>query len=144
MGSNFDYDWGTINQAFAAGQVGMYMGGSDVYNSLVQNNGIEPDDYGLTVIPLDGARRRRARRRHARRGRTSTPPTAERDAAVKWIDFYYMEKLLDPGGRRRRRRGARGQQPAGRRAGAADLRQGHARRVPGLDRGLHQRAARRR
>ena len=47
---------------------------------------------------------------------TSTTTEAERDAAVKWIDFYYMQKLLDAGGRRRRRQGARRQQPAGRHA----------------------------
>ena len=33
----------------------MYMGGSDVYNSLVTENGIDPATYGLTVIPLEGA-----------------------------------------------------------------------------------------
>ena len=54
MGANFLFDWGTINQAFAGGQVGMYMGGSDVYNSLVTENEIDPDTYGLTVLPLRG------------------------------------------------------------------------------------------
>ena len=48
MGTNFLLDWGTINQAFAAGQVGMYMSGSDVYNSLVTENEIDPATYGLT------------------------------------------------------------------------------------------------
>ena len=33
MGSNFATRWGTINQAFAGGQVGMFTGGSDVYTS---------------------------------------------------------------------------------------------------------------
>ena len=33
----------------------MYMSGSDVYNSLVTENEIDPDSYGLTVLPLDGA-----------------------------------------------------------------------------------------
>ena len=32
MGANFVFDWGDINQAFAAGKIGMYMSGSDVYN----------------------------------------------------------------------------------------------------------------
>src|SRR6201987_1181609 len=31
MGSNFDYGWGGINQAFAAGNVGMYVSGSGGY-----------------------------------------------------------------------------------------------------------------
>ncbi len=35
MGSNFDYGWSDINQAFAAGTVGMYISGSDVYTNLV-------------------------------------------------------------------------------------------------------------
>ena len=80
MGSTFDYAWGTINQAFAAGQIGMFTGGSDLYTALVQNNGIKPEDYGVTVIPLEGDRRRRPRRRHPRggqrrhqRGRSATP-----------------------------------------------------------------------
>src|SRR6201984_2349529 len=36
MGSNFDYGWSDINQAFSAGGVGMYISGSDVYTNLVQ------------------------------------------------------------------------------------------------------------
>lgn len=49
-GSNFNLDWGTINQAFAAGQIGMYTSGQDVYTSLVQANAIKPDIYGLAMI----------------------------------------------------------------------------------------------
>ena len=56
MGSTFDYDWGSINQAFAAGQIGMFTGGSDLYTAMVQNNGLNPDDYCVTTIPLAGAR----------------------------------------------------------------------------------------
>ena len=94
LGSNFLLDWGTINQAFAAGQVGMYMSGSDVYNSLVTENGVEPDAYGLTVIPMDGADSGVL----GGGSIVSVRPDAsdaERDAAVKWIDFYYMGKLTD-------------------------------------------------
>src|SRR6478752_7761149 len=42
MGSNFDYGWSDINQAFAAGQVGMYISGSDVYTNLVQAYQVNP------------------------------------------------------------------------------------------------------
>ena len=94
MGSNFLLDWGTINQAFAGGQVGMYMSGSDVYNSLVTENEIDPDSYGLTVLPLDGADA------GVLAGGTiasivADATDAERAAGVKWIDFYYMSKLTD-------------------------------------------------
>ncbi|PZF82471.1 ABC transporter substrate-binding protein [Jiangella anatolica] len=92
MGDNFLFDWGTINQAFAAGQVGMYIGGSDVYNSLVTENSIDPDSYGLTVLPLDGPDA------GVLGGGTIVgvrpdASDAEREAAVKWIDFFYMSKL---------------------------------------------------
>ena len=52
MGSNFDYGWSDINQAFAAGKVGMYISGSDVYTNLVQASNIDPNIYGVTTIPL--------------------------------------------------------------------------------------------
>ena len=52
MGSNFDFGWSDINQAFAAGQVGMYISGSDVYTNLVQADNINPTIYGLAPIPL--------------------------------------------------------------------------------------------
>src|ERR1700755_3044744 len=55
MGANFDYDWSGINQAFAAGKLGMYTSGQDVYTSLVQANNINPKSYGLTMIPLSGS-----------------------------------------------------------------------------------------
>lgn len=92
MGDNFLFDWGTINQAFAAGQVGMYIGGSDVYNSLVTENSIDPNAYGLTVLPLEGDDA------GVLGGGTIVgvrpdAGEAERAAAVKWIDFFYMSKL---------------------------------------------------
>ena len=52
MGSNFDYSWGDINQSFAAGNIGMYISGSDVYTNLVSASNIDPSIYGLGTIPL--------------------------------------------------------------------------------------------
>jgi ABC-type glycerol-3-phosphate transport system substrate-binding protein len=94
MGANFLLDWTSINQAFAAGQVGMFTSGSDVYTSLVQTNAINPDDYGLTAVPLEGDDA------GVLGGGTlaavSTSADEEvKDAAVKWIDFYYLRKLTD-------------------------------------------------
>ncbi len=94
MGSNFDYGWSDINQAFAAGQVGMYVSGSDVFTNLVQASNIDPSIYGLAPIPL-------AKNKNAGvlGGGTlvSVRPDANaatRDAAVKWIDFYYEQPLI--------------------------------------------------
>jgi ABC-type glycerol-3-phosphate transport system substrate-binding protein len=98
MGATFDYNWGTVNADFSAGQIGMFTGGSDLYTSMVQNNELKPADYGVTVIPL------------------ATDPNAgvlgggnlaavnvlttedQRDAAVDWIDFYYIERLITQDG----------------------------------------------
>ena len=44
MGKNTSSSGAPINQAFAAGKVGMYMSGSDVYNALVTTNQVDPDD----------------------------------------------------------------------------------------------------
>jgi len=94
MGANFLLNWGTINQAFAAGQVGMYMSGSDVYNSLVTENEVDPATYGLTVIPLEGDNAGVLGGGQIEAVRADASD-AERDAAVKWIDFFYMGKLTN-------------------------------------------------
>jgi multiple sugar transport system substrate-binding protein len=94
MGSNFDYGWSDINQAFAAGNVGMYVSGSDVYTNLVSASNIDPSIYGLAPIPLAknstagvlGGGTLVAVRPDANR--------AARAAAVKWIDFYYERPLV--------------------------------------------------
>lgn len=94
LGSNFNLDWSGMNQYFGSGQTAMYPSGSDVLTSLVQQNGVDPKDYGLALIPTQGSDS----------GVLSggnvavvspTASKAEKDASVKWIDFYYMQKLLD-------------------------------------------------
>jgi ABC-type glycerol-3-phosphate transport system substrate-binding protein len=95
MGSNFLFDWGSSNQAFAAGQVGMYTQGADVYTNLVQAHQIDPAIYGLTTIPLtdDPEAGVLVGGDIAAVNVKSSPE--EQAAAVRWIDFYYMQKLLD-------------------------------------------------
>ena len=55
-------NWVTANETFAAGQVGMYTSGSDVYTALAESFGVAEDssglriaDYGLTAIPNEGS-----------------------------------------------------------------------------------------
>jgi ABC-type glycerol-3-phosphate transport system substrate-binding protein len=95
MGSNFLLGWSDIHQAFAAGKVGMYVSGSDVYTNLVQAYKVDPKTYGLSTLPLavggDAG---------VLGGGTLAVvrPTANEDqknAAMKWIDFYYMRPLTD-------------------------------------------------
>jgi ABC-type glycerol-3-phosphate transport system substrate-binding protein len=94
MGSNFLLDWGVINQEFAAGNIGMYTSGSDVYTALVRDFGLDPDMYGLTVMPLEGDD-------PGTLGGgdiavvSPTVDDAVKAASIKWIDWYYMQKLLN-------------------------------------------------
>jgi len=93
LGSNFLLDWGSINQEFAAGNIGMYTSGSDVYTALVRDFGLNPDSYGLTVMPVDGDGGVLGGGDIA----VVSPSidAATKAAAVEWIDWYYMQKLLN-------------------------------------------------
>jgi multiple sugar transport system substrate-binding protein len=94
MGSTFDYAWGSINQAFSAGQIGMYTGGSDLYTNMVQNNNLKPDDYGVTIVPLASSPTAGVLGGGTLAAVNVVTREEERDAAVHWIDFYYLQKLL--------------------------------------------------
>lgn len=94
MGANFNYNWSTINQAFAAGKIGMYTSGQDVYTSLVQTNNIDPKTYGLTMIPLTGSDA--GVLGGGTMAAVSAKATAnEKAAAIKWIDFHYLRKYTN-------------------------------------------------
>ena len=93
MGSTFDYNWGSINQAFSSGQVGMFLGGSDLYTAMVQNNHLNAADYGVTTIPLATDPNAGVLGGGTLAAVNVNTTEAQRDAAVDWIDFYYMNKL---------------------------------------------------
>lgn len=96
-------NWGTVNEKFAAGQIGMYTSGSDVYTALAESFGVTPDssglkvaDYGLTAIPNEGADS------GVLVGGTLAAVNikaddAVKDAAIRWIDFFYLQPHLDQG-----------------------------------------------
>lgn len=94
MGANFLYDWATINQDFAAGKIGMYVSGGGNYGNLFTQNKLNPKDYGVTVLPLEG------KDAGVLGGGTlaavsAKASPAQQAASVKWIDFYYMQKLAN-------------------------------------------------
>jgi multiple sugar transport system substrate-binding protein len=95
MGSNFLYDWGTINQAFAAGQVGMYTSGSDIFTSLTRENNLDPAIYGLTAIPISDSPDAAILGGGTLNVVSAKATDEQKDAAVKWIDFYDVAKLVD-------------------------------------------------
>ncbi len=89
-----DLGWADINQEFAAGNIGMYVSGSDVYNSLVESNGVNADwGYGMTAIPTENGGGALTGGTMAAVTKGSTD--AQKDAAVKWIDWWYLSKLQD-------------------------------------------------
>jgi ABC-type glycerol-3-phosphate transport system substrate-binding protein len=94
MGSNFDYGWSDINQAFAAGNVGMYVSGSDVYTNLVQASNIDPSIYGLAALPLAKNKNAGVLGGGTLAAVKPSASSAEKAAAVKWIDFFYEEPLI--------------------------------------------------
>lgn len=94
MGSNFLYDWGTINQDFAAGKIGMFTSGNDVYTNMVMANNINPDHYGLTVIPLEGDNAGVLGGGNLA-AVSSKADEATKAAALKWIEFFYLSKQVD-------------------------------------------------
>jgi multiple sugar transport system substrate-binding protein len=95
MGANFLYDWSGINQAFAAGKIGMYMGGSDVYSSLVQQDKIQPATYGLAQLPLSSDPNAGLLGGGTIAVVSPKASDAQKAAAVKWIDYYYESKLTN-------------------------------------------------
>ena len=94
FGSKSDLDWGTINQEFAAGNIGMYTTGSDIYTALVRDFGLDAEVYGITVIPLEGDEPGTLGGGDI----AVMSPTIDEEtkaAGVTWIDWYYMQKLLN-------------------------------------------------
>jgi multiple sugar transport system substrate-binding protein len=96
MGSNTNYIWASINQAFAAGKVGMYMSGSDVYTSLVTTNNVDPSTYGLAALPLGSGSDTGILGGGSVAAVSAKATPAQADAAVKWNDFYREAKNYDP------------------------------------------------
>ena len=87
-------DWSGINAAFASGQFAMFTSGSDVYNAMVQTNNMTADwGYGLTAVPTENGGAALGGGTLAAVKANATD--AEKDAAVKWIDFWYLSKLRD-------------------------------------------------
>ena len=95
MGSTFDYGWSDINQAFAAGTVGMYISGSDVYTNLVSASNINPAIYGLAPIPLANSKTAGVLGGGTLAGVRPDANAAQKAAAVKWLDFFYERPLID-------------------------------------------------
>ena len=95
MGSNFGLSWGTTNQAFAAGQIGMFISGSDVYTNMVQADNINPSIYGLAPIPLANSKTAGVLGGGNLAAVSAKATPAQIAAAMKWINFFYLQPLIN-------------------------------------------------
>jgi multiple sugar transport system substrate-binding protein len=95
MGANFGLSWGTMNQAFAAGQIGMFVSGSDVYTNMVQADNINPSIYGLAPIPLAKSKTAGVLGGGTLAAVSPKSSPAQIAAAMKWISFYYIDPLIN-------------------------------------------------
>lgn len=95
MGSDFDWGWSDINQAFSAGQVGMFISGSDVYTNMVQSYNINPSIYGLAPIPLANNKKAGVLGGGTLAVVSPKATPAQVAASVKWIDFYYIQRYVN-------------------------------------------------
>jgi ABC-type glycerol-3-phosphate transport system substrate-binding protein len=94
IGDNVLHDGATIAQALGSGQLGMFAMAPEIYQSVVIDNGLTPEAYGAGPMPQgDGVNGTLI-------GGTvqivNTEATeAEKEAAVKWVDFFYLSKFTD-------------------------------------------------
>jgi ABC-type glycerol-3-phosphate transport system substrate-binding protein len=72
----------------------MFINGSDIYTFLVQAANLDPKIYGIAPLPL--GKDKKAGVLGGGSIAVLRPDTkgAKLDAAMKWIDFFYMEKLV--------------------------------------------------
>jgi multiple sugar transport system substrate-binding protein len=94
-GSNFILDWNGMNAAFGSGKVAMYMSGSDVITSLVQNDAVDPSNYGVTTIPLESTPGAGVLSGGTVAVANAKDSPAQLSAVTKWIDFYYGQPAIN-------------------------------------------------
>ncbi|MEV1173164.1 extracellular solute-binding protein [Nonomuraea sp. NPDC049784] len=94
MGSNFLFNQKQLQQEFAGGKVGMYIGTPGDYRDAVTTMGAKGEDIGVAPLPLGSPD-----------GGTLTGgavqmfnPKASKqqiEAAVKWAEFFWLEKFTN-------------------------------------------------
>ncbi len=94
MGSNFLLNYDDAVNAFASGQVGMFVQGADNYSNMVTNRGMAPEDFG--VAPLPQAEGGIGTLGGGSVSVVNPRATAEEiAAAMTWIEFNNFRKFTD-------------------------------------------------
>ena len=94
MGSNFLLNYDDAVNAFASGQVGMFVQGADNYTNMVVNRGMPAEDFGVAPLPqADGGLGTLGGGSIAV---VNPKATAEEIAAgLSWIEFQNFRKFTD-------------------------------------------------
>ena len=92
MGSNFDSTGATSTRRSPPGNVGMYIGGSDIYTNLVTGEQHRPEHLRPDAIPLAKAPKAGVLGGGTLAAVRPDANAAARAAAVKWIDFFYSSR----------------------------------------------------
>jgi multiple sugar transport system substrate-binding protein len=94
VSKNALYDYGGIVQDLAAGKLGMFVGAPDMYAAAVYNFGMKPADFGAGGLPQDGSPKGTL---NGGAVEVVSPQAskAQRAAALKWIDFFYLSKYTN-------------------------------------------------
>ncbi|MEV0345427.1 extracellular solute-binding protein [Nonomuraea sp. NPDC050680] len=95
MGANQLRTQQDAERDFAAGKIGMLIGTVNSYNRYTTLYSGKPDDFGIAALPQQGAGK--ATLLGGLVAAVNAKATAaQRAAAVKWIDFYYLKPNYDP------------------------------------------------
>jgi multiple sugar transport system substrate-binding protein len=95
MGANQLRTQQDAERDFAAGKIGMLIGTVNSYYRYTTLYSGKPDDFGIAALPQQGAGK--ATLLGGLVAAVSAKATAaQRAAAVKWIDFYYLKPNYDP------------------------------------------------
>jgi multiple sugar transport system substrate-binding protein len=95
MGSQNLYDCGTIQQDFAAGKIGMYLKAPDDYTNATVQYKMSPQDFGAAGMPTYDGKPRSTLTGGAVAVVNPKTTSAQKLAAVKWINFEYLSQYTD-------------------------------------------------
>ncbi|MFC0531623.1 extracellular solute-binding protein [Phytohabitans kaempferiae] len=95
MGSNFLYNAAGLVEDFAAGRIGMFIGFSGLYRPAVIRNEMPAKNFGMAPMPVGGNAAPASLTGGVIQVVSPKATPAERVAAVKWIDFFYLKQFAD-------------------------------------------------
>jgi multiple sugar transport system substrate-binding protein len=95
VGENALFNYDGINQAFGTEKLGMFVGGADMYWASVVNNKMNKEHFAITGMPQAGGQKNGTLLGGAVEIVNPKASDAEKLAAVKWVDWFYLRQFHD-------------------------------------------------